>query len=66
MKFYATGHFQMTDSDLAGVHQTTASQLVKQVSRAIAQQREHFISFPGIIGAIDGSHVRISCPGVMM
>lgn len=70
------------DGDLAGIHQTTVSRVVKQVSRALARNREHFINFPerglqrathrlfyeiagfpGVIGAIDGSHIRISCPG---
>lgn len=81
LRFYATGNFQITDGDLAGVHQTTVSRIVKRVSAAIARRRgEHIVfpnrdderkyhrrfyeiaGFPGVIGAIDGCHIPVSCP----
>jgi hypothetical protein len=34
LRFYATGDFQITDDDLAGVHQSTISRICKLVSTA--------------------------------
>ena len=79
LRFYATGCFQMVDGDLFGVHKSTVCRIVKRVTKAIASLRDQFIhfeqrreitagfyrraGFPGVIGAIDCTHILISNPG---
>ena len=49
LRFYATGHFQITEGDLDGIHQSTVSRLIKSVSIAIAKLKPQFITFPTIV-----------------
>ena len=44
LRFYATGHFQITDSDLFGLSQPSVCRIIKRVSQAIASKK-HFITF---------------------
>ncbi|XP_016300735.1 putative nuclease HARBI1 [Sinocyclocheilus anshuiensis] len=79
LRFYATGCFQMVDGDLFGVHKSTVSRIVGRVSQAIAALKNQYIrfaptgetsagfyrraGFPGVIGAIDCTHIPIQNPG---
>lgn len=79
LRFYATGCFQLTDGDLFGVHDSTVSRIVARVSPAIASLKNEYIRFaptqetsagfyrksrfPGVIGAIDCTHISIQNPG---
>ena len=73
------GTFQRVIGDLCGVSAFAACSAIRKVSKAIAKQRAHFLSFPenladtkrkfydvanfpGVIGAIDCTHLRIICP----
>ncbi|XP_050724404.1 putative nuclease HARBI1 [Eriocheir sinensis] len=79
----ATGDHQMTLGDCHDVSQTTVSQCLKVVSRAIASLSRHYIQppsgndlqrtiqdfhaihgMPGVIGAIDCTHIAILRPSV--
>ena len=77
LSFYATGTFQRVIGDLFGVSIFAACTVIHKVSRAIAKQKRQFLSFPenladikrkdvghfpGVIGVIDCTHVRIICP----
>ena len=79
LRFYATGTFERVVGDLFGVSVFAACTVIHKVSRAIAKQKGHFLSFPdilndtkrkfydvahfpGVIGAIDCTHIRIICP----
>ncbi len=46
LRFYASGNLQMSDADLAGVHQATVSRIVSKVSVAIARLRGDIIFMP--------------------
>lgn len=46
LRFYATGSFQMLESDLYGVHQTTVCRCVHRVSKLIASLAPLYIKFP--------------------
>ena len=52
LRFYATGHFQVTDSDLFGLSQSSVRRIIKRVSYAIASKKKNtFITFPcGLAG----------------
>ena len=79
LRFYATGCFQLVDGDLFGVHKSTVCRIVRRVSKAIARLKGQYIrfeprrettagfyrraGFPGVIGAIDCTHVPITNPG---
>ena len=79
LRFYATGCFQMVDGDLFGVHKSTVCRIVSRVSKAIAGLKNQYIrfeprrettaefygraGFPGVIGAIDCTHIPITNPG---
>ena len=45
-RYYATGSTQLAVSDLGGIHQSKVSRIIKRISRAIARQKQDFISFP--------------------
>ncbi len=79
LRFYATGCFQRVDGDLFGIHNSTVCRIVRRVSRAIASLRNQCIQFsptaetaagfyrgagfPGVLGAIDCTHILIQNPG---
>lgn len=82
LRYYASGCFQREIGDIHGVHQTSVSRIIQNVSTAIASLSSEFIKFPspeeceiikhefattcgfpGVIGLIDGTHIRISNPG---
>lgn len=46
LRFYATGSFLNAVADLNGVHKSTASKIVRKVSRAIASLSGDYIRFP--------------------
>ena len=46
LRFYATGHFQITDGDLIGISQPSVCRIIERVSRAIAKRKAQFIKFP--------------------
>ena len=46
LRFFATGQFQTTDSDLVGVSQPSVCRIIHRVSTAIARRRRRFIQFP--------------------
>lgn len=79
----ATADHQVTIADCHGVSQTTVSQCLKNVSRAIASRCGHHIvppagnalrqtieqfysiaGMPGVVGAIDCTHIQIQRPSV--
>lgn len=60
LRFYATGNFQMTDGDLAGISRQTAGRSVHQLSRAIAKRRSLFINFPQSPSAAKRDFYRIA------
>ena len=39
LRFYATGHFQITDGDLFGLSQPSVGRIIKRVSQAIASKK---------------------------
>ena len=69
----------MVEGDLFGVHKSTVCRIVRRVSKAIARLKGQYIrfeprrettagfyrraGFPGVIGAIDCTHVPITNPG---
>ena len=46
LRYYATGSTQLAVSDFGSIHQSTVSRIIKRISRAIARQKQDFISFP--------------------
>ena len=46
LRFYAAGHFQITDGDLMGISRCTAMRSVHKVTRAICRKKSRFIGFP--------------------
>lgn len=82
LRFFACGTHQDAVGDFMGMHQSTASRIIKKVSEALASLRLLYIRmptgneivqvqhdfyqvarFPGVVGAIDGTHIRIKSPG---
>lgn len=63
-------------ADFVGVSKSTASRIVRDVSDAIARLYEKYVyvhqrsaetfygiaGFPRVLGAVDGTHIRIQCP----
>ena len=39
LRFYATGHFQITDGDLFGLSQPSVCRIIERVSQAIASKK---------------------------
>ena len=81
LRFFASGSFLQLIGDTVGLPKSSVSRVVKDVSLALAQKQNEFISwpspaelqeikrgfydkggFPGIIGCVDGTHVRIQAP----
>lgn len=46
LRYYATGSFQAVTADFIGVHKSTASRIIKLVSRELALLRPIYINFP--------------------
>lgn len=44
LRFYAAGHFQMTDGDLLGVSRRTAGRSIHRVSRVITRNKVCFMA----------------------
>lgn len=82
LRFFACGTHQDAIGDFMGMHQTTASRLIKKVAEAIARLRHMHVQmptgneiiqvqndfyqlarFPGVVGCIDGTHIKIKSPG---
>ena len=74
LRFYACGSFQQVIGDTVGVEKSTVSRIIRRVSLALAQYCEwpsddrkkkiksaffQMAGFPGLVGCIDGTHVRI-------
>ena len=81
LRFFASGSFLQLIGDTVGLPKSSVSRAVKDVSLALAQKQNEFISwpspaelqevkrgfydkggFPGVIGCVDGTHVRIQAP----
>ena len=45
LRFYATGHFQITDGDLFGLSQPSVCRIIKRVSQAIASKKNTLSHF---------------------
>lgn len=46
MRFYATGTFQITIADFAGIHKSTTCRIIKKVTIALASECHRYIRFP--------------------
>jgi len=46
LRFFAAGHFQVTDGDLLQCSQNSVSRFVSKISRMIAAKKALFIKFP--------------------
>ena len=82
LRFYATGAFQNLVGDSMGVHKSTVSKIISQVSDVLARKFPDYVQFPvdeeelkatmvkfytiaefpGVIGCVDGTQVRIQAP----
>ncbi|KAK5647833.1 hypothetical protein RI129_002725 [Pyrocoelia pectoralis] len=70
LRFYATGTHLLCISDFAGAHSSTISRIVHRLPSTRAEildsQRKFYeiarFPFP-VIGAVDGTHIRIQSPG---
>ena len=60
LRYYATGHFQATDGDLVGVHQTTVCRIIPRISRCIAKRKAVFMSFPSDLPTVKRSFFEIA------
>ncbi|XP_071947388.1 putative nuclease HARBI1 [Antedon mediterranea] len=64
LRFYASGSMHNISGDLSGIHESTACRIVRQVSLALQRHYHDISGFPNVIGAVDGTHVRIQAPTV--
>ncbi|CAG4999783.1 unnamed protein product [Parnassius apollo] len=76
LRFYALGTMLISVADFVGVSKSTAGRIVRDTSSAIAQLYDKYIyvhrrsadkfyriaGFPRVLGAIDGTHIRIQSP----
>nr|XP_049703859.1 putative nuclease HARBI1 [Helicoverpa armigera] len=46
LRFYACGSFYITIGDFAGIHNSTASKIIRKVTEAIASLRQEFVTLP--------------------
>ncbi|XP_067208392.1 putative nuclease HARBI1 [Linepithema humile] len=46
LRFYATGTFQISIADFAGIHKSTACRIIKKVTIALASECHRYIRFP--------------------
>ena len=46
LRFYASGSFQAVVGDIHGVHQTTVSAIIRNVTSCIARRAHNYIKFP--------------------
>ncbi|RVE50717.1 hypothetical protein evm_004627 [Chilo suppressalis] len=76
LRFYALGTMLLSVADFVGVSKTSACRIVRDVSYAIAKLYSKYIymqtdteqefykvaRFPRVLGALDGTHIRIQSP----
>ncbi|XP_070397508.1 putative nuclease HARBI1 [Dermacentor albipictus] len=62
LKFFASGCFLITAGDVIGAHESTASRTVRRVASSVGRRLER-CGESRVVGAIDGTHVRIQAPG---
>lgn len=76
LRFYALGTMLLSVADFVGVSKTSACRIVRDISFAIAKLYNKYIfmhtdteqefyniaRFPRVLGAIDGTHIRIQSP----
>lgn len=63
LRYFATGHFQVTDGDLYGLSKSYVSKLVKLISSIIASKSRSFIRFPteSEFDAVKDKFKKIAC-----
>ncbi|XP_040073855.1 putative nuclease HARBI1 [Ixodes scapularis] len=63
LKFFATGTFLITAGDFLHLHESTTSRWPTAAEVPELQRQFYAVDgFPGVVGAIDGTHVRIQGP----
>ncbi|CAG4958262.1 unnamed protein product [Colias eurytheme] len=76
LRFYALGTMLISVADFVGVSKTSACRIVRDISFAIAKLYKKYIymhsdteqdfynvaRFPRVLGALDGTHIRIQSP----
>lgn len=70
LRFYATESFYITVADFMMTHKSIAARLINKVTTAIVNLSQTFISifyeiarFPMVLGAVDGTYIRIQSLG---
>ena len=80
LRLFASGSFQIVDSDTFQTHRSTVSRAIYRVSQALCARVRRWIfsprqnrqkrlfyamaGFPNVIGCVDGSHVKLQAPAI--